>query len=340
METADSLTKGAYQAELRKLNQEIYDYRANVVKETPEGMLASLFKCMKELEYPANMRNPKTKADSAAMYRYGKDHYWDEVDFMDGRLARTPVFEPKLTNYLQAWVSPEPDSIIYEFNWMAALARNDEEMFRFIIGYYVDNYMYPKIMGQDKVFLHVYNNYIAGDNPKVTWLNERQLKVIRERAYMLMANQLGAQAWDMRMADTTGAIKTLYDIKADYTVVSFWDVHCGKCKEEIPRMDTLYQTRWKQHSIKVYSVMVNESALADWKPFIRKFGKGWTHVHQTEALRKEEEQSGKPGFRQLYDMRSTPSLFLLDKDKKIIAKNISLNDLDKVLEQKLTPPNK
>jgi thioredoxin-related protein len=60
------------------------------------------------------------------------------------------------------------------------------------------------------------------------------------------------------------------------------------------------------------------------------------HVHQTDAMRAEEEKAGKPNFRQLYDMRSTPTLFLLDKDKRIIAKNLGLEDLDKVLQQKIS----
>jgi cytochrome oxidase Cu insertion factor (SCO1/SenC/PrrC family) len=233
-------------------------------------------------------------------------------------------------------VSPEPDSLIYEYNWMIALGRNDPEMEKYLVGYFIDHYMYPKVMGQDKVFLHVYQQYVAGDKPKASWLNERQIKIITERAYMVMANQLGEKAWDMALVDTAGRMRNLYSIKGDYTIVSFWDVHCGKCKEDMPKLDTLYRTKWKGKKVNVYAVMVNESALADWKPFIRKLSPAWIHVHQTDGMRKEEESAGKPNFRQLYDMRSTPTLFLLDSEMRIIAKNISVNDLDKLLQQKLS----
>ena len=81
--------------------------------------------------------------------------------------------------------------------------------------------------------------------------------------------------------------------------------------------------------------MVNEESLKDWPAFINEHAPGWVHVHQTAAMRSEEEKAGKPNFRQLYDMRSTPTLFLLDKDKKIIAKNIGVTDLDNVLDQKI-----
>jgi thiol-disulfide isomerase/thioredoxin len=139
----------------------------------------------------------------------------------------------------------------------------------------------------------------------------------------------------MELVDTSGKARSLYSVSADYTVVVFWDVHCGKCREEIPRMDTIYQNKWSKQNIKVYAVMVNEESAKEWPAFIREHAPGWFHVHQTAAMKAEEEKAGKPNFRQLYDMRSTPTLFLLDKDKRIVAKNIGLNDLDNLLEEKL-----
>jgi len=336
METAsDPAEKLKLQKEVDQKLQEINDYRKKLVQEHPESLLSLLFKTMQEVPLPANVQNPKTKADSLAQYRYAKDHYWDSFDFMDGRLVRTPIFENKLKTYLNNWVVPDSDSLIYEMNWMMALGRNDDEMSRYLISYFVDNYMYPKIMGQDKVFLHAYEKYIANENPATNWLNEKQRKAITDRAYMIMANQLGAPAYDMALVDTAGKMKKLYDVKSDYVVISFWDPHCGKCKEELPKLDSLYKAVWKKNNVQVYAVMVNEEAINDWVPTLQKNGKGWIHVHQTKVMRAEEEKAKQANFRQLYDMRSTPTLFLLDKDKRIIAKNLGLEDLNNVLEQKI-----
>lgn len=338
MEAAtDVKEKEALQKDIQKNADDINKFRLDIISQHPESMLALLFKTMQEAPLPAKYQNPKTRADSVAQYRYAKEHYWDNFDFMDGRLVRTPIFENKLKNYLTNWVVPDPDSIIYEQNWMMALGRNDPEMSRYLISYFIDNYMYPKIMGQDKVFLHTYEKYVANDNPATSWLNEKQRKAITERAYMVMANQLGSPAHDMALADTAGATKRLFDVKADYVVIAFWDPHCGRCREELPRIDSLYQASWKQNKVQVYAVMVNEESVNDWAPFIRKTGRGWVHVHQSKEMRDAEEAAKQPNFRQLYDMRSTPTLFLLDKDKKIMAKNIGLEDLDNVLKQKFKP---
>lgn len=332
---SDPAEKARLQKEVDRQLEEINTYRKKVMQEHPESMLALLFKTMEEVPLPQKLQNPQTKADTLAQYRYAKEHYWDNFDFMDGRLVRTPIFENKLKTYLNNWVVPDSDSLIYEMNWMMALGRNDPEMSRYLISYFVDNYMYPKIMGQDKVFLHAYEKYIANNNPATDWLNEKQRKAITDRAYMIMANQLGAPAYDMALVDTAGKTKKLYDVKSDYVVINFWDPHCGKCKEELPKLDSLYNKSWKKNNVQVYAVMVNEDAIKDWVPAINKNGKGWIHVHQTKAMRAEEEKAQQANFRQLYDMRSTPTLFLLDKDKRIIAKNLGLEDLNNVLEQKI-----
>jgi thiol-disulfide isomerase/thioredoxin len=326
--------KTTLQQQLEQITNDISNFRTELLQKHPESLLSLIFKTMQEVPLPAPLQKPVTRQDSINQFRYAKEHYWDNFDFMDGRLVRTPVFESKLKSYLNNWVLPDADSIIYEQNWMMALGRNDPEMSRYLISYFIDNYMYPKIMGQDKVFLHTFQKYIADNNPLGAWLNEKQKKAITERAYMVMANQLGAPAYDMALVDTTGKVRKLYDLKNDYVVVSFWDPNCGKCREDLPKMDSLYKSAWKKYNVQVYAVMVNEEAVKEWKPFIQKTGKGWVHVHQTKDMRAEEEKTQQPNFRQLYDMRSTPTLFLLDKDKRIIAKNLGLEDLNNVLEQK------
>lgn len=320
--------------------KEIEDYRNQVIEKDEDALLSVIFKSMKETQLPENLKHPVTRQDTINQYRFFKDHYWDNIDLMDGRLVRTPILEGKLKQYLNNYVSPEADSIIYEFNWMIALGRNDDEMFKYLIGYFVDNYVQPKIMGQDKVFLHVYERFIAGENPKVNWLNEKQKDAIQKRAYMLMANQIGAKAWDMNMVDVNNKARTLYNEKNDFTIVLFWDIHCGTCKAEIPVLDSFYQANWKKNKVGIYSVMINEDAVKEWPDYIAKNGKEWAHVHQTKALKESEEKAGKPSFRQLYDIRSTPTIFLLDKDKNILTKNITLNDLNNVLQEKIKQLNK
>ncbi len=332
--TEDVTEKTKQNAIVTKNVKELNEYRSNFVKKYPTSLLAAIFKSMMDIKYPAKYNAPKNREDTIAMYQYGKEHYWDNINFADGRLVRTPIFDGKLKAYLYNWVSPSPDSIIYEFNWMSAMARNNSEMFKYVISYFVDNYINSKIMGQDKIFMHVYEKYFTGDKKAVSWLSANQLKYIGDRYYMLMANQISNPAWDMQLLDTTGKMQSLLAMKNKYTVIVFWDAHCGECKHELPRIDSLYKAWWKANEIDVYAVMVNEQAETDWRPFIRQYGEGWVHVHETVAMKAEEEKAGKPNFRQLYDMRKTPTLYLIDTEKKILAKGISLDDINNLLKNK------
>ena len=65
---------------------------------------------------------------------------------------------------------------------------------------------------------------------------------------MLMANLIGQQAADLQMVDSNGVNKSLYNVKAHYVVVCFWDPTCGHCRTRVPRLDSLYNAKWKMEN--------------------------------------------------------------------------------------------
>ncbi len=179
-----------HEKKYKELNDELNSYRDNIIKDHPESMLATLLTSMKPV--PVLYPNPKTHEDSVANFQYYKKHYWDGITFMDDRIIRTPFFLPKLENYYTNVVPPMPDSIIKESDYMLLLARSSPEMYKFLLNWLTDEYIYPKYMGQDAVFVHLFEKYHS--KGVSSWLNEKQLKTISDRAYMLMANLIGEQA--------------------------------------------------------------------------------------------------------------------------------------------------
>ena len=153
---------------------------------------------------------------------------------------------------------------------------------------------------------------------------------------MVVSSVIGAPAPELDMLDTTGKPAPLYNLKSDYTVVAFWDPNCGHCKEEIPRLDSFYKASWKAQGLKVYAVLSGDSkedVKPAWLKFIHEKGLDeWTNVYQTKEMEDADVAAGKPSYRQLYDVIMTPTVFLLDKDKKIIAKKLSLKQIDELLQ--------
>ena len=310
--------------------KELNDKRQAIMKGQPNTMTAYFLNVMQRPDAPA-IPIVNGKADSTYPFYFVKNHFWDNVLFNDNRLVRTPFFEAKLDEYFKNYVSREPDSIIEEVQYMLTVAKTGNEIYPFLLFKFTNKYITPEFMGQDKVFLHIYQNFFAkGDT---TLLNEASKKSITERAYSMMANQLGLAAPPLVINDINDKKISLYDMTSPYTFVAFWDPTCSHCKEEIPRVDSFYKAIWSKLNVKILSVNINFKELASWKTFIKENKlAGWIHAYQTEADLNKEIQQGKPTtIRQLYDVFKTPTFYLLDANKKIIAKNLSIEQFNDFL---------
>lgn len=324
----------AIQEQLRIKNKELNDYRENIITTYPESMTAAFFTAVKLPEIKKWPTKPNGSRDSIAAWRYMREHFWDGVSFDNDNLVRTPFFDPKLEDYYKYYVPQDADSIIPEVNYMLLASRTAQEMHRYLLGKFTDKYINPEIMGQDKVFLFLFNNYYSkGDT---LWLSEKQRKYIFDRAYSLMANQINEPAPQLTLTDTLGKPMSLYAVKAPFTFLVFWDPTCGHCREEVPMLDSIYEAKWKKLGVAVFSVNTNEKTFTEWKQFIKEHALGgWYHCWQTKEAREADETAGRANFRQLFDVFQTPTMYLLDANKKIIAKKLSLEQYDSVIAAKL-----
>lgn len=320
-----------HEANYLKYNNELNQYRENIMITKPDAILSIILRAMKEPPYPT--KQAISRQDSVDNYQFYKSHYWDGVSFMDDALVRTPFFPAKLERYYREVMPQEPDSIIKDIDYKLLLARSAPEMYKYLLNWLTDEYINPKYMGQDAVFVHLFNKYHS--KGLTSWLNEKQMETITRRAYMVMSNLVGERAANLEFIDSAGKPTPLYGIDAPFTLVVFWDPNCGHCKEELPRIDSFYRANWKAKGLKIYAPMT-EYDVDGWKTFINKHGLGdWTHVHHTLQMLKADTDAEKPSFKQLYDITQTPTLYLLDKEKRIIAKKLSLQQLNDLLETKL-----
>ncbi len=325
-----------HEGNYNRLNKELNDFRDSIIKAESKSMMTALLNAMKESPYPKKI--PVTKQDSLDNYQFYKSHYWEGITFMDERIVRTPFFLPKLERYYREVLPQSADSIIKDADYKLLLARTAPEMYKFLLNWLTDEYINPKYMGQDAVFVHLFEKYHS--KGLSNWLNEKQMEVITRRAYMQMANLIGEKAANLEMIDPLGKPTSLYELNAAFTVVVFWDPNCGHCKEELPRIDSVYKSTWKAEKVKMFAVMTEYDTLA-WTKYLADHKlSDWTHVYQTKEMEKEVSESKRPGFRQLYDVTMTPTLYLLDKEKRIIGKKLTWQQLNDLLQVKLKTENK
>ena len=191
-------------------------------------------------------------------------------------------------------------------------------------------------MGQDAVFVHLFEKYFA--QKEYSWLTQQGRKMITDRAYSLMANIMGTPAAEVELPDSTGAMRSLYKDSSAYSIVMFWDPTCGHCKEELPHIDSIYRASWKQHGVKIYAALSADSKdelKNDWIKYTKEHNlQDWINVYQTKETEAAIQSAQKAGYRQLYDVTMTPTLYLLDKEKRIIGKKLTWKQIDELLQVK------
>jgi hypothetical protein len=322
---------------IRQVNDEVKNEREEVQSKSPNSLLATLLRALKEPVVPPIPTSPNGRPDSSFAYRYYKEHYWDNISFTDDRLIRTPIFEPKLDRYYKDLVSPEPDSINREIDHMLLFSRTNKDMFKFLLVYFTQKYINPEYMGQDAVFIHLFEKYI--NTGQADFFTEKYRKFVDDRAYSIMANLIGQPAANLEMTDTSGKTRTLYEIPANFTVICFWDPTCSHCKETIPKLDSMFKAKWKYQGVQIFGVMV-DGGQDNWLNFIRAHNLGdWINVYQTTAQHDAAVAGGRPDYRQLYDVYQTPIIYLLDKEKRIVAKKLTYQQVDEVISLKLKKVN-
>jgi thiol-disulfide isomerase/thioredoxin len=282
----------------------------------------------------------KTKQDTLTAYAAYKKEYWYDISPADERLLRTPMFEQRLTRYFESVVIRHADSIKAEVDKFILYSRTNKTMFRYFLNRFTNEYMNPKYMGLDVVFLHLFEKYYLTN--QVDWLEPKDKDLVFNRAYSLMGNILGEPAAELNMLDAQDKKVNLYSINAPYTLLVFWDPDCSHCREQVPVIDSLYKANWKASGMKLIGILTDtvrtdKSKLPlvkqNWLKYVSEHGlNNWLHLYQSFEAREEEKVKSLPGFRQTYDVYQTPTIYLLDKDKRIVAKKISPEQVDEFLK--------
>ena len=154
------------------------------------------------------------------------------------------------------------------------------------------------------------------------WFTDKQLNKLAERANALDPLLIGKKAPNIIVKDTAQKkFVQLYDVDAPFVIVYIWSPECGHCKVSTPKLKELYD-KYRDRGVEVFGVN-NDFENKKWIKFIDKHNLDWINGSDGGDFRSN--------FRGLYDVYSTPQTYLLDKDKKILSKKMSVESLDDIL---------
>lgn len=316
-----------YKLELDKIQSTYLKYRKDLIDKNPGSLLSALLPAIYEPILPDSMLIQNNFEDTMAAKQFISDHYWDGIKFWDTRLAYTPFFLPKLKKYYKDVVSYKTDTIIKKMDWMLSYAAASDDMTRLMMEDFIAASINHAYHWNDSVFIHLFEKHIAPK--KYSWLSESQRQIISEKAYYLMGKMIGSPADDIQLPNLQGQLTSLYQLKSNYTILAFWDPTCSHCRETLPKLDSMYQAIWKSKGISIFAFgSESDGKIGDWTNYIAQHHlQDWTNVYNTQEENRNRIKAGKKGYPEIYDVWYYPSFFVLDKNKRFMAKKFTYEQM-------------
>jgi thiol-disulfide isomerase/thioredoxin len=309
------------------IDKEVKDYKGNIIKTHPNTFVATLFKATEDPIIPTNP-NPK---DSTFAYRYYKQHYFDNIDFNNEDILRTPVFHERLKSFFENMVYRHPDSINKAADFVVAKAKVQKKIFQYCVYWITNHYETANWMGADAIFVHMVKRYYTKD--QAFWLDSTRLNKIQSRANVLEPLLIGKKAPNLYLQDTSAALNTgnqnkkpfyqLYDVKAKYTVMIFFDPDCGHCQKEVPKLYKEFYSTYRNKNVQVYAINATHGKIDSWKKMIKEHKLDWLNVHDSGPYY---------DFSKTYDITSYPVIYLLDQNKIIKGKRLGVEQLGEIID--------
>ena len=303
------------ETELEKLNIEIVDYFAKESKEHQESLIVTILKAQQQIEIPKDL-------DKYQQVQYYKSHFWDNMDLSNDvflRLPNTP-YRKKMNEYLDNLFVPSYDSLKVGIDYIIAHAKPNPKTYQYAVWNLCHKFQTPKYMGLDELFVYLYDEYFASGEMDF-WADESVKNNVKERAEQLRKSLIGKQAQNLILLDENLQKVSLYGIKKKYTVLYFYDPDCGHCKKETPILRDFYKNT--KYNVEVFAVSADTS-MVKMKKYIEDLDLDWISANGPRTIT--------PHYQKLYDANTTPTTYLLDEKKKIIAKKIKAEKIEEFLD--------
>lgn len=315
-------------ADLVALDKAVKKYQHDLIARNPGSLTARITMASGDPEIP------EFKGDELSVsrqrYYWIRAHYFDNIAITDPALLRSPVLQPKVEHYITKLVPQHPDSVNLALDWLFDKLKGSPEVNKYFMVHFLNYYAKSQIVGFDACYVHLAQAYYCvGLAP---WTNKEDLEKICDNASRLEPILIGKTAPNIVVSDRNNQQHALWDVDADYTVLFFWAPDCGHCKKAAPFM-VEFAEKFKDRGVKVFAVctfvaksLEEKDAPDCWKGIEEK---GFTD----DLFMNLYDPFVKSRYKKLYDVQTTPQIFILDRNHKILMKRIGAEQIIKVMEE-------
>jgi len=252
-----------------------------------------------------------------------KQQYFDNVDFSDTMLIRSTFLTSKVVGYLSLFQNNANSQEELEDNMLMGVdsvlnyAQVDQQVYEFIVEFLIRGF---ESIGFEKGLAFIAN---ASTLDQFCENTERKLK-LENKLELIKKLAIGQPAPDFTTKDINGKDVVLSSIEAKRTILVFWASWCPHCDDIMPVINKYYDGG---NNVEVIAISIDESR-DDLIASLAESGYSWINV--------AELQGWNGAIVEEYGIAATPSIFVLDENKKIVGKPIGEDELVKLLASDTT----
>ena len=252
---------------------------------------------------------PSSLSDDAKR-DYLRWHYWDRFDFADTLFIREVDTVQMVEAYVRwiALISDRPTDGVPMDSLMrrASASRPMLDYFTMLAELVIHDPNSP--LRNDEFYIPVLRAVLASP-----YYDEYERIGPSYDLNMAMQNRIGERANDFRYTLASGATGTLYGVKAEYVLLFINNPGCPMCKQLREQIDgsPMLSVMIKRGRLKVVALYPDED-LAEWREYRGHIPPSWINGYDAGCVVREKS---------LYDLHAIPTLYLLDRDKRVLVKD-------------------
>lgn len=271
---------------------------------------------------PDELTLPNERAD------YLLIHYWDNFDFSDTAYIHLPeVAEQAFVDYIDIFIHADKEKVHSSIATMLDRSVKEDrtgKIYSYLLNLY-KNYLYDanSPMRNDEYYIPVVN-YILKDTISDMATKERA----KFNLSMMQKNRKGEIATNFSYTLQSGKRETLYQIKSEYILLMFYNPDCHACSETTAylKQSKLINALLESKQLDILAFYPDED-VDIWKKHLEDIPQTWINSY-------DESQAVKNKV--LYDLKAIPSLYLLDRKKRVLLKDVNILDIETYLKSKLS----
>jgi thiol-disulfide isomerase/thioredoxin len=306
---------------LTKMDERVKKYQQDYITKYPNLTGAKIVKASIEPEIP-EFTGTDDKDKQRKRYYYYRGHYFDNINLADPVFLRSPLLHTKLDNFISKVAPQHPDSLNAIIDELFKKMEGSPETRRYYISHYLNYFAKMQLVGFDACYVHIGKNYFC----TATWPAKEDLEKICDNVRRLEPILIGKIAPNIVVKDRNNQPHALYDVDADYTILFFWAPDCGHCKKAAPHL-VEFAKKWKDRGVKIFNVCtaVTDKGPDCWKGVEEKGFDDGLFMNMYDPYIQSR-------YKTLYDVQTTPQIFILDRKHEILMKRIGAEQLDKTME--------